>query len=628
MIELLKKYWGYTAFKPLQQAIIESVLEGNDTLALLPTGGGKSLCYQLPALMMEGSVLVVSPLIALMEDQVQQLSRRGIKAMYFKSDTPNQTVHQQIDNCIHGNYKVVYTSPERLAQPAFKHHLSQAHFSLLAIDESHCISSWGHDFRPTYRKLNELRDVFPSVPLLALTATATPEVVKDIIENLEMKSPRCFQGSFDRPNIAYQRWITEDKKTATTQLLKQYNQSSIVYCPTRKMTENWALFLQQQGLKADFFHGGITQQEKKEKLKEWQAEKVVHMVATTAFGMGIDKANVRTIVHVDLPESVEAYYQETGRAGRDGQAAQAILLFHPPEANDRLAKHQKQIPTTAEVEKMYKAMYNYFHIARGEGLGETVPLELSRFATRYSLSKTRAHHLLTLFEKAGVIALQYGIDQQKGIQMKCTVDQAKAYLQQHTSDSAILLEALMRHYPHLFLETKSIQLTKIASRLQWSSPRFHSGLSELEKSNLIQILNTAPLSITFLQARNDQQNSVACYQNIIQVENRKEKQLKAMLSFASTSKGCKRNQLLAYFGETADKSCGQCFADACRPEAAQENNLNEKVVSLLQRAPHSIQELKQKLYFEPEALRPILHKLLQDQMIFETDNHQYVWNHE
>lgn len=628
MIEQLKKYWGYTAFKPLQHDIIESVLQGNDTLALMPTGGGKSLCYQLPAMIMKGSVLVVSPLIALMEDQVQQLSQRGIKAMYFKLETSNLSLHQQIDNCIHGNYKLVYVSPERLAHPTFREHLSQAHFSLIAIDESHCISSWGHDFRPTYRKLKELRDVFPLVPILALTATATPEVVSDIIENLEMKSPRCFKGSFDRPNISYQRWIIEDKKGAITQILKNNNQPSIIYCSTRNMTESWALFLQQQGLKADFFHGALTQEDKKEKLNKWKSEHIVHMVATTAFGMGIDKANVRSIIHIDLPESIEAYYQETGRAGRDGQPAQSILLFHPPEANNQLKKHQQQIPTTSEVEKMYKAIYNYFHIAKGEGQAETFPLELSHFASRYSLSKSRVKRLLILFEKAGVIALQYGQDQQKGIKIQSTVDQAKAYLTRNNSDPAMLLEFMMRNYPHMFLEKSIVQLNTIVTSLKWSSHRLFMGLTELEKNNLLKIQNTSPLSITILQPRNDYQNSVVIYKNILKVENRKEKQLKDILSFASGSNTCKRNQLLIYFGETPHKNCNQCFADSCRSEIAQEKNLDKKVASLLQKAPHSIQELKQKLYFEPEALQPILHKLLENQMIYEADNHQYVWNYE
>ena len=305
--ELLKIYWGHDTFRPLQEEIIDSVMLSRDTLALLPTGGGKSYCYQIPALMREGFALVISPLIALMEDQVTNLQNKGIKAMYFESDSQGLRLSQQIDNAINGNFKVVYVSPERLLNPSFINHIKQAKISLIAVDEAHCISEWGHDFRPAFRKINLLRPLFPETPILALTASATPEVKNDIANQLELNSPQIFQHSFERPNIAYNIWNTEDKFQTTLQLLNHFEGSSIVYCNSRKQTEYLANFINQNNHKADFFHGGMLPSEKKEKLEAWQRGTISHMVATTAFGMGIDKANVRTVIHTNLPESIENY---------------------------------------------------------------------------------------------------------------------------------------------------------------------------------------------------------------------------------------------------------------------------------------------------------------------------------
>lgn len=623
---LLHQFWGYSDFRPLQREIIEAVLSKKDTIALMPTGGGKSLCYQFPSLILEGCVLVISPLIALMEDQVQQLNARGIKAMYFQSDTKRLTIDQQLDNCIHGNYKVVYTAPERLVNSIFIDRLSQAQISLIAVDEAHCISSWGHDFRPAYRKINSLREVFPNLPVMALTATATPKVIKDIQQNLKMNDSLVFQGSFNRPNIAYRIWKTEDKFATTAQILSQFNRSSIVYCATRKTTQQLASFLCQQGLMADFFHGGLSTEEKKKKLIVWQDEKVLHMVATTAFGMGIDKSNVRTLVHTQIPDSIENYYQETGRAGRDGQPSRAILLYHKSDAKERLQQLLDNALDQEGIKFFYKALYNFFQIAKGEGRGNTYLLPLQHFCERYATPPKKMTYVLQAFENAGLLSQQISQHHDINIRIRCSPVQAKAYVYEgHTS--SIVLEYLMRHFPHLFFEPLSITPHSLCKALKISLESLLEALKTLQQLHFISYLNTKDeIAITFLQSRDDDRAVRELVGYTAQNTERKLDKIKAMIAYTDRDDKCLRNQLLHYFGEMVSNDCGKCSAIPCQNLSETEPHFKDKVVALLKKAPHSVHDLKQKLYFEPEALKKILYELLNDQKIQEIANHQYVWN--
>ena len=365
-LQLLKKFWGFDQFRPNQEEIINSLLSGEDVLGILPTGGGKSLCYQLPALLHEGSVLVVSPLVALMEDQVKQLEQKEIKAMYFESHPKSLPLQQQLDNSIHGNYKLIYTSPERFLNPNFVQRLAQANISLVAIDEAHCISEWGHDFRPAYRELGILPTLFPNTPILALTASATPEVVKDIKVLLHLQKAQLFQSSYKRPNIGYQIWQTEDKFNTAAQLLNHHKGTSIIYCNTRKQTEDLAEFLKQRRYQVDYFHGGLPADSKKQRLAAWQQGKIHHIAATTAFGMGIDKADVRMVIHLQLPESIENYYQETGRAGRDQKAATSFLLFHSGDPKELKSQFLDKIPKQKDLEGTYKDLCNFYRLLMGK----------------------------------------------------------------------------------------------------------------------------------------------------------------------------------------------------------------------------------------------------------------------
>jgi ATP-dependent DNA helicase RecQ len=392
-LQLLEKHWGYFEFRPFQEQIINTVLEGEDVLAILPTGGGKSLCYQLPALLLEGTVLVISPLIALMEDQVKQLEKRGIKAMYFESHPKSLPLQQQIDNCIHGNFQLVFSAPERFLNPSFMEQLTRAKIGLIAIDEAHCISEWGHDFRPSYRNLDALRTHFPQVPLIALTASATPAVIKDMRTLLHLEKAKCFVDSFERSNIAYKIWNTEDKFNSLIQLLNYHKGSSIVYCNTRKQTEHLAELINQSGHSADFFHGGLLAEEKKQKLASWQKGSIPHMIATTAFGMGIDKADVRLVIHTQLPHSIENFYQETGRAGRDKKPASTYLLVHSGDATTLKSQFLDRIPSKNDIQETYKDLCNFLQIAYGEGKDELYSLDFNRFcqAVQKKFVKDRAY---------------------------------------------------------------------------------------------------------------------------------------------------------------------------------------------------------------------------------------------
>ena len=626
--QLLTKYWGFSSFKPLQEDIITSVLEGNDTLALLPTGGGKSLCYQLPALLMEGTVLIISPLIALMEDQVKSLEDRGIKAMYFESHPKSLPLSQQIDNCIYGNYKVVYTSPERLTNDLFLQQISQAPLSLIAVDEAHCISEWGHDFRPAYRKINKIRSIFPSLPVLALTASATPKVVKDIQTQLVFKKPKVFRQSFKRPNLAYKIWKTEDKYNTAVQILRHQKGSSIIYCNTRRQTEQLAYFFNQSGLSSDFFHGGLSADDKKKKLSEWQNGSIQHITATTAFGMGIDKADVRTLVHMQLPESIEHYYQETGRAGRDGKTANAYLLFHEGDPQELKNQFLNYIPTNQELTSTYKDLCNFFQIAYGEGVDQVYVLDFDRFCERYKRNRRKTLYCLEQFDREGILSLNTIKEKYIRMEAKCSSTQATAFIGQQTTDAKVL-EFLMRKYPYFFTESTLVDSSKVCTTLTLSKDRFYAALESLQQLGYLRYsVPSAHFYIIPQTPREDQYTLKPVLQNAKILFEQKKVKIDAMISFTLNTKSCKRNLILSYFGDTVQGVCEKCSSPSCRQELDSEQDFESKLTRLLKAQPHSIQELKQKLYFEPLALQIVLENLLNDQKIKQNQSQKYYWTHE
>ena len=626
--QLLTKYWGFSSFKPLQEDIITSILEGNDTLALLPTGGGKSLCYQLPALLMEGTALVISPLIALMEDQVKSLEDRGIKAMYFESHPKSLPLSQQIDNCIYGNYKVVYTSPERLTNDLFLQQISQAPLSLIAVDEAHCISEWGHDFRPAYRKINKIRSIFPSLPVLALTASATPKVVQDIQSELVFKEPKVFRQSFKRPNLAYKIWKTEDKYNTAAQIVRHQKGSSIIYCNTRRQTEQLAYIFNQSGLSSDFFHGGLSADDKKKKLSDWQNGSIQHITATTAFGMGIDKANVRTLVHMQLPESIEHYYQETGRAGRDGKTANAYLLFHEGDPQELKNQFLNYIPTNQELTATYKDLCNFFQIAYGEGVDQVYVLDFDRFCERYKRNRRKTLYCLEQFDREGILSLNTIKEKYIRMEAKCSSTQATAFIGEQTTDAKVL-EFLMRKYPYFFTESTLVDPSKVFTTLTLSKDRFYAALESLQQLGYLRYsVPSAHFYIIPQTPREDQYTLKPVLQNAKILFEQKKVKIDAMISFTLNMKSCKRNLILSYFGDTVQGVCEKCSSPSCRQELDSEQDFESKLTRLLKAQPHSIQELKQKLYFEPLAMQIVLESLLNDQKIKQNQSQKYYWTHE
>lgn len=625
---LLKSHWGFDAFKPLQEQIIDSVIANRDTLALLPTGGGKSLCYQIPALMKDGFSLVISPLIALMEDQVNGLRSMGIKSMYFESGPKAVSLSQQLDNAIHGNYKVVFVSPERFSNPFFLDQIKQAKVSLIAVDEAHCISEWGHDFRPAYRKINALRAYFPKVPILALTASATPEVKKDIETLLELKTPSHFQDSFERSNIAYNIWNTEDKFNTVLQLLNEHQGSSIIYCYTRKQTQLLSKFINQNKHKASYFHGGLISSEKKVRLQAWQEGEITHMVATTAFGMGIDKSDVRMVIHTSPPESIENYYQETGRAGRDGKSSQTFLLFHHGDLSELEKRIFDQFPNEAELKGIYKELCNFLQIAYGEGQEITFSLDLNEFCNRYQRSEKKLHQCLIQLEKTGVLNWHASKTKQLRLKSKSSQNEMLKLIKLETT-TARVIEYLMRCHPNFFNEPIRVTIQTICGALKISSERLLTALNQLQQENFIDYTgSSATLYLCFQVPREDQYTLRPVKELLQKLKNQKLKKLSAITSFITDESKCKRNLIMGYFGEDFRSKCNQCSSSMCKSDDQMSSVSRSKVIELLKMQPHSIQELKQKLYFEPLGLENFFSELLEKQKISINSQHKYYWRDE
>lgn len=613
---ILRRYWGYAQFRPLQEDIIRSVLAGQDTLALLPTGGGKSICFQVPALALDGLCLVITPLIALMKDQVMQLQQRGIAAVAIYSGMSRREIDIALDNCVYGGVKFLYLSPERLLTELFRERVRRMSVSLLAVDEAHCISQWGYDFRPPYLQLAELRELLPQVPVLALTATATKQVKQDIQEKLAFPKPNVFQQSFARANLSYSCLATEDKQSRLLQILQRLPGQAIVYVRSRRQTEEIARWLQQRRIAATAYHAGLKFEARSQAQQAWLGDKVRVMVATNAFGMGIDKPDVRLVVHLDLPESPEAYYQEAGRAGRDGRYAYAVVLYGPNDVAELQRKVAEAHPAPDYIRRVYQCLANYYQLAVGSGLMSSFAFDLADFAKTYKLTALEVHHALKRLEGEGYVQLNESFYQPSRLHF--ALDNLKLYeFQLLNPEHDKLIRMLLRlHGGELFTNYMKISEHQLAGQLKVPEQEVRRKLQYLHK---LQVLHYEPRQdgpqLIFTTPRHDAGSLVLDTKKLDALRERALHQAKEMGYYVETADRCRTQLLLEYFGEISDKSCRIC--DCCLAERKKERHslewqqLRQQVMTCLKEKPCLPQELVQQLTpGQAEAVTQLLRELL------------------
>lgn len=542
----------------MQAEIIESVMEGRDTLALLPTGGGKSMCFQVPAMMQDGICIVVSPLIALMKDQVQHLHDKNIKALSITSEYSRQEIDARFDRCIYEDIKFLYLSPERLLSDMARSRIDQMKVSLIAVDEAHCISEWGYDFRPSYLQIAKIRTLQPKVPLIALTASATPAVVEDIQERLEFKKKNVFAQSFKRENLAYFIDWDDDKFGKIERIAKKLGGSGIVYMRSRKGTERIARELKGRGLSAHFYHAGISSEQRSERQNDWMKNRVQVIAATNAFGMGIDKPDVRFVIHMDVPDTLENYYQECGRGGRDGNKAFAVSLLSKIDLDRLRERLERAFPSKTEIRQVYNAMGNVLQLAIGSGKDETYPLDLQKLEQHYNISPQKAMTSLRFLEKEGYVAVME--QEMRPSRLKFVVDNETIYqFRVANANMAPLVEVLLRSYSRLFEESTEISEGLVAKRLKWSYDRVSRGLDFLAQSEYVEYEKSSDQPrLTYTCERLDGKNlsiSDETYRKRKQIVTEK---VESMLHYAEAEHKCRSRMILEYFGENDAQDCGIC----------------------------------------------------------------------
>lgn len=621
--DILKQYWGYDAFRGIQEDIINSIGQGKDTLGLMPTGGGKSITFQVPALAQEGLCLVVTPLIALMKDQVANLRSRGIKAVAIYSGMTREEIIVALENCIFGDYKFLYISPERLGTEIFQIKLRKMHVSMVTVDESHCISQWGYDFRPAYLNISEIRKMLPGVPVLALTATATPDVVKDIQQRLEFREENVFRMSFERKNLSYVVRHTENKEEELIHILSSMPGSAIVYTRNRKATKDIATLLIRHHISAENYHAGLSNAEKDARQKNWQSGTSRVMVATNAFGMGIDKPDVRLVVHMDMPDSPEAYFQEAGRAGRDGLTAYAVLLFSPRDKTQLARRIPDTFPDKSFIRQIYEHLNYYYQMAMGDGQGCTHEFNLDEFCRRFKHFPVQTDSALRILSRTGYI--EYTDEQENSSRLKFTLRRDELYrIKEQSKETELVIQTVLRCYGGVFSDYVYIEEALLARQTGLTPPQIYECLKSLTQRRILHYIPRKKTPyITYTQNRIDSEKLIippAVYE-----ERKKsyESRIKAMIEYATSKEHCRSRMLLLYFGEKNEHNCLRC--DVCLSKhnsglkRGEYEELSRQVMELLSDGEYHPTDIFNALLTDRSKLDTVLETLLREEVLTMKD---------
>lgn len=623
-IEILSNYWGFESFRGSQEEIINAIINGQDVLGLLPTGGGKSLCFQVPALSKDGICIVISPLIALIENQVNNLQKLGIKAIGLKGGLKFNELDKLLDNCIYGNYKFLYLSPERLQQEFVQERIKSMNVSMFVIDEAHCISQWGHDFRPAYLSCSVLRQLHATPPIVALTATATKRVSEDIINSLELTFPLVIKDSFFRKNIGLEVQFTEDKKGYLKQYCQQVQQSAIIYVRSRRMAEELSKFLVQNNISATFYHGGVDQNKKTKRLEVWLKNNYKIMVATNAFGMGIDKPDVELVIHYQIPDSVENYFQEAGRAGRNGAFAKAIILTNTTDKVLVKKQFLDILPSVAHVKMIYKKLSTFFQIGYGEFTEARFHLNFNEFCSIYKLNTFVTYNTLQILDRNSVISLSENFSKKITIKFITDKDTLYRYIDQNNK-LADFIKIVLRTYGGLFEFDTPINTYMLSKKTSMPEHKIHENFELLAKDEIIEYSSaTSDLEMFFLVPRDDDRTINLFAKNIEEQNQLKIEKVNAMLSYIENDTVCRSIQILGYFGELQEQPCGIC--DVCTSQKTENTSVVHakiKIIKALKEKDAGSRELQLKLNISQETIISALQELLEDNLITLNNINEY-----
>ena len=627
--QILTRYWGFSSFRPVQEEVISAVAGGQDTLALMPTGGGKSITFQVPAMSKEGICIVVTPLIALMRDQVENLMKRGIRAQAIYSGMSRYEIDITLDNCVYGDYKFLYVSPERLATEMFRERVKKMRVCLIAVDEAHCISEWGYDFRPSYLKISDLRQLLPGVPVLGLTATATADVANDIMDKLLFSSPNLIRTGFERKNLHYKVNVTENKHRELLNLLKSIPGSGIIYARNRRKTSEIARFLKGNGIKADYYHAGLGSDTRALKQSQWMAGRMRVIVATNAFGMGIDKPDVRFVIHFDLPDSIEAYFQEAGRAGRDGKISFAVLLYNDSDKANAEKRAEIRFSDISVIKKVYQAIGSYYQIPYGGGKGAVLDFNIMDFASRYEMNVMTCYYSLKALETEGYLELTDEINSPSKIHF--TVDREELYRFQVANASFDgFIKLLLRTYSGVFSGFAPIDEEFLAKKTSSTRDIVYQYLVRLSKLKIIQYIprRKSPLLILNTERLDDRSLYISSG-NYLERKKRYITKMNSVCNYASGVNQCRSAALLGYFGETDADNCGNC--DVCTKSNELEISqyefdlITENIREVIRHGNVMPDELAGLLKYPPDKSIVVIRWLLDNGQLVPNDDNRLIW---